>query len=224
MTSHPSDVLWTENEIRCVLARTGNSLEVLVQVGDDPPFIRKVAQSSGDARNEGEYLRVLLDRSRVPSAPDPSGEPPLVLVVEDDADNRLAYEEILKLDGFAVASAASVSEANGLVRQITPAAVLLDHVLPDGSGASLCVTLRGAAGQALPIVMVTGLNPRDIAIGGDEGPDAVMSKPCRPDLLTALLKLLILRERSSKTDVPGSRSDGQPPAAAEPLDEFPDAT
>lgn len=224
MTSRPGDVLWTVNDICCVLARTGNSLEVLVQVGDDPPFIRKIAQSSGDARNEGEYLRVLLDHGRVLAPPDLSGEPPLVLVVEDDADNRLAYEEILKLDGFAVASAASVSEANALVREITPAAVVLDHVLPDGSGASLCVTLRGTAGRALPIVMVTGLNPQDIAIGGDEGPDAVMSKPCRPDLLSALLKLLVLRERPSKAGAPDSRSDAHASTAAEPLDEFPDAT
>ena len=221
MTSHPADVLWAENGVRCVLARTGNSLEVLVQMGDDPPFIRKIAQSSGDARNEGEYLRVLLDRSRVPATPDSSGAPSLVLIVEDDADNLLAYEEILKLDGFAVASAASVAEANGIVRDITPAAVLLDHMLPDGSGASLCVTLRRAAGQALPILMVTGLNPRDIPIGGDEGPDAVMSKPCRPDLLTAVLKLLIVRERSSQTD---SQSGAHPAPMAEPSDEFPDAT
>ena len=225
MTTRPDDVLWTEHGIRCVLARTGNRLEVLVQIGDNPPFIRKTAQSPGDARNEGEYLRVLLDRSRLPAAPDSSGKPALVLIVEDDPDNLLAYEEILKLDGFAVASAASVSEANSIVGEIRPAAVLLDHVLPDGSGAALCVTLRRAAGHALPIVMVTGLNPRDITIGGEECPDAVMSKPCRPDLLTALLKLLILRESPPGRDAARSGSERQaasPPEKA--TDEFPDAT
>jgi CheY-like chemotaxis protein len=224
MPPHPSDVLWTENDIWCVLARTGNRLEVLVQRSDDPPFIRKIAQSTGDARNEGEYLRVLLDRRRAPAAAETPREPPLVLIVEDDPDNLLAYEEILKLDGFAVASAATVLEANRIVRSVTPAAVLLDHMLPDGSGSSLCVTLRRTAGHALPIVMVTGLNPRDITMGGDEGPDAVMSKPCRPDLLTALLKLLILRERASASPRSEPSAEPEAPAADTPPDEFPDAT
>ena len=224
MTSNPSDVLWTENDVRCVLARTGNNLEVLVQIADDPPFIRKTAQSPGDARNEGEYLRVLLDRSRVLAPPDMSGEPSLILVVEDDADNRLAYEEILRLDGFAVRSAASVSAANVVASEVTPAAVLLDHVLPDGSGASLCATLRQAAGQTLPVLMVTGLNPRDISIGGVECPDAVMSKPCRPDLLTAVLKLLIARARSSGPAVGKRPDDPSAPPPGESQAEFPDAT
>lgn len=225
MTSHPGDVLWTENGIRCVLARTGNNLEVLVQVGDDPPFIRKTAQSPGDARNEGEYLRVLLDRGGTIADPGPSNESsPLILIVEDDADNLLAYEEILKLDGFAVASATSVSEASRVVLTIKPAAVLLDHVLPDGSGASLCVTVRRSAGDGLPIVMVTGLNPREIPIGGPDCPDAVMSKPCRPDLLTALLRLLIARQRpEAGTEAAAPRSRSQTEDAGS-NDEFPDAT
>jgi hypothetical protein len=61
-------------------------------------------------------------------------------------------------------------------------------------------------------------------MGGDEGPDAVMSKPCRPDLLTALLKLLILRERASASPRSEPRAEPEAPAADTPPDEFPDAT
>jgi len=219
MTAHPDDLLWTENGVQCLLARTGNRLEVLVQIGDEPPFVRKIAQSPGDARNEGEYLRVLLHRSGVPPVAPTSTGPSLVLVVEDDPDNLLAYEEMLKLDGFSVASAGTIAEAKALLQRTMPSAVLLDHLLPDGAGGSLCGALRRAAGHALPIVMVTGMNPRDIEIGGVDCPDAVMSKPCRPDLLTALLALLIGRPAEG---VDESRSAAQPRSGS--ADEFPDAT
>jgi CheY-like chemotaxis protein len=220
MPSRPSDVLWTEHGVRCVLARTGNTLEVLVQIGDDPPFVRKTAQSIGDARNQGEYLRVLLGRGRAPAPTEATTQAPHVLIVEDDPDNLFAYEEMLKLDGFAVASARTIADAKRTFEQAPASAVLLDHLLPDGSGASLCSGLRQAAGGALPIVMVTGLNPREIAIGGEDSPDAVMSKPCRPDLLTALLRLLIGRERASSK----SSASGGAIRASGKRDPYPDAT
>lgn len=200
------DVLWTGNGLRCLMTATATGYEVCVQVGELQPFIRKTAHSRGDARNQGEYLRVLLERSRhgVPRAP---ARPPLVLIVEDDPDNLFAYEEMLRIAGFQTASAASVVEAERLAAQVKPSAVVLDHVLPDGTGASVCAALRHHAGDELPIIVVTGLDPRDVQMGTAAGPDAVMSKPCRPDLVTALLNLLLKR---------GKAEAATPTAAARP--------
>jgi DNA-binding response OmpR family regulator len=149
-----------------------------------------VARSRGDAHNQGEFLRVLIERSRDSVARNPE-RAPLVLVVEDDPDNLCAYEEMLRLDGFRTVSAATVRDAVRVAEAVQPAAAVLDHLLPDGPGTALCVELRRHGDGTLPIVMVTGVDPRTVEMDGGDGPDAVMGKPCRPDLLTALLKLLV---------------------------------
>ena len=71
-----------------------------------------------------------------------------MLVVENEAPVRAFLEQQLTDDGFDVLSAARVVEALELVETASPALVLLDAVLPDGSGFELCSRLReGAAGR-----------------------------------------------------------------------------
>ena len=98
------------------------------------------------------------------------------------------------MEGFRSASAPTLADARRLAGRVKPSAVLLNHLLPDGPGTSVCGDLRRQAGDALPIVVVTGVDPREIELGRRDGPDAVMGKPCRPDLLTALLTLLVTRD------------------------------
>jgi len=62
----------------------------------------------------------------------------------------------------------------------------------------MCGELRDSgSGEALPILLVTGLDPREPKLGSHNSPDAVLSKPCRPETLTAVLKLLVQRRRIS---------------------------
>jgi CheY-like chemotaxis protein len=162
------------------------------------PFLRRFAQSRGDAGNQAEYLRVLLDRSRV-GGRRPRECQPLVLIVEDDAQNLFAYEEMLKLEGFRTVSATCLAEARRLVGQVRPAAILLDRVLPDGDGRMFARELRDSATDAdVPIVLVTGFDPFQVAPAGDGGADAQLGKPCRPETLTGVIKLLVQRKAVRK--------------------------
>jgi CheY-like chemotaxis protein len=188
--------------------RTADAFEVSVQAGDYPPFLRRLAQSHGDALNQGEYLRVMLDRSG-DGGRRSSSRQPLILVVEDDPDNLFAYETMLRLDGFRTSSASTLAEARRLIRESQPAAILLDHMLPDGEGGLMCGELRDSGnGEPLPILLVTGLDPRELKLGSHKSPDAVLSKPCRPETLTAVLKLLVQRRRMAAT---AARTSKLPP-------------
>jgi CheY-like chemotaxis protein len=176
---------------------TDDGFEVRLD-GPQGAFVRRAATSQGDARNQAEFLRVLLERSRAGLQRLPARQP-LVLLIEDDPDNLFAYEETLRVYGFRTASACSLAEARRLLEQVRPSAILLDHLLPDGEGGSRCGELRDMTNYSLPIVLVTGVDPERVVLG-PQGPDAVLAKPCRPETLIAVLKLLIPRRKSVVTD------------------------
>jgi CheY-like chemotaxis protein len=186
-------ILWTEHGLSCRLSRNSDGWQVSLEADRGGPFLRRFAVSRGDANNHAEYLRVLLDRSRGGGGRHRHRQP-LVLIVEDDADTLFAYQEILKLEGFRTASATSIGEARRLIRDARPAAILLDHVLPDGDGPMFARELRASGADAMiPIVLVTGLDPLTVAPAYDGRADAQLGKPCRPDTLTGVLKLLVQR-------------------------------
>jgi len=186
-------ILWTQRGLSCRVGRSAEGWQVSVEAQGGTPFLRRFAHSRGDAGNQAEYLRLLLDRSQT-AARRPRDRQPLVLIVEDDAENRIAYEELLKMEGFRTAAAPTLAEARRLLSEITPAAILLDHALPDGDGTTFARELRAAGlDPAIPLVLVTGFDPAAIAPGSGEGPDALLGKPCRPEALTDVLKLLVRR-------------------------------
>jgi DNA-binding response OmpR family regulator len=84
---------------------------------------------------------------------------PKILVVDDEAD----FTELLKYDlakrGFEVFSAANAIEALNHARRVLPDVILLDQMLPDLDGASLCGILRCQPSTAkIPIVMISALD------------------------------------------------------------------
>ena len=191
----PADayILWTERGLSCRVGRTLDGWHVSVEADGRTPFLGRYAHSKGDAVNQAEYLRLLLERARGHARASLARQP-LILIVEDDADNRAVYEETLKADGFHTASAATLADARRLLGELKPAAILLDHVLPDGEGPALARELRASGEEdALPIVLVTGMEPADVAAEYGGYADALLGKPCRPDTLTGVLKLVVQR-------------------------------
>lgn len=81
----------------------------------------------------------------------------LVLVVEDDEAARLTTGITLERAGYQVMEAGDCATARRLFAETKPDIVLLDVLLPDGDGYSLCRELL-AHGHDLPIAMVTGLD------------------------------------------------------------------
>lgn len=84
---------------------------------------------------------------------------PLVLVVDDEAGQRLLTGASLQQGGFTVLEAEDGRQALELFRQEQPDIVLLDVIMPGLDGFAVCEILRDLpGGRHLPVVMVTGLD------------------------------------------------------------------
>ena len=82
---------------------------------------------------------------------------PQVLVVEDDEAARLMMIVTLEQAGFEIFSAGDCASARAIFLQQKLDIILLDVLLPDGDGFSLCTEfLTHPRGRELPIAMVTG--------------------------------------------------------------------
>ena len=65
-----------------------------------------------------------------------------ILVIEDEPDIRRNLEYNLSREGFSISTAASISEANTLLASTDYNLILLDLMLPDGSGLDLCKSIK----------------------------------------------------------------------------------
>jgi two-component system OmpR family response regulator len=111
-----------------------------------------------------------------------------ILVVEDDADIRRSYEELLKDAGYSVLSAASGQQARALATRQPVAAVLLNDRLSDTTGVELCREFRAHLALTIPIIVLTADRTPTLAEAATtSGATALLHKPIDPyDLLTLL--------------------------------------
>ena len=119
--------------------------------------------------------------------------PPLVLVVEDDADVRRLYAEFLEADGFRVATAGDGLAAVVTATEHKPDVVVMDLTLPQVDGWNATRQLkRNAATSHIPVIACTGH-----VLGGsveralDAGIDAYITKPCPPDMLAREIRKVL---------------------------------
>ena len=126
----------------------------------------------------------------------PDGSRGTVLIVEDNADNRLIYRTILEYHGFAVIEAEDGEEGVRRARDEAPSAVLMDISLPliDGHEATR-ILKADAATRSIPVIALTAH-----AMAGDRarataaGCDAYIAKPLRYQELYAAIGSLLARE------------------------------
>lgn len=99
-----------------------------------------------------------------------------VLVVEDEIVTRRLIERALEAAGFRVVTVTSCREAEATLARQNFDAVLLDLVLPDGSGLTLCRSLR--ARSRVPIIIATAKGDVDDVVAGlEQGADDYVTKP-----------------------------------------------
>jgi two-component system phosphate regulon response regulator PhoB len=125
-----------------------------------------------------------------------------VLVVEDEA----AIAELVALNlrhaGFEVALAATAEEAQAAVDGVLPDLVLLDWMLPGGSGLALAKRWRaGARTRDLPIIMLTARHEEaDRVAGLDAGADDYVAKPFSTKELLARIRAVLRRRAPEALD------------------------
>jgi two-component system, OmpR family, response regulator len=118
---------------------------------------------------------------------------PLILIVDDDAEIRSLLARYLTGQGFRTQTAASRRECETRLAQMAPDLVVLDVMLPDGSGLEICRDLR-ARKPHLPIIMLTALKEDvDRIIGLEIGADDYLGKPFNPRELVARIKAVLRR-------------------------------
>jgi two-component system response regulator RegX3 len=122
---------------------------------------------------------------------DPDGRI-VVLIVEDEPSYVDALSVGLVGEGFVVAAASTIADARAQFATVKPDILLLDVMLPDGSGIDFCRELR--ATSAVPIIMVTARSEEvDVILGLEFGASDYVTKPYRLRELIARIRAVLRR-------------------------------
>lgn len=131
-----------------------------------------------------------------------------ILIVDDDPEIRTLLARYLTGQGFRVQVAANRRECESRIAQALPDLVVLDVMLPDGSGLEICRDLH-AHHPHLPVIMLTALKEDvDRIIGLEIGADDYLGKPFNPRELVARIKAVLRRAVHDEPEAdPGRRYD-----------------
>ena len=122
---------------------------------------------------------------------DPEGRS-VVLVVEDEESYQEALKVGLTVEGFVVVSATTLSQARALIETTKPDLILLDVMLPDGSGLDLCREICET--KKIPVIMVSARTEElDIVLGLEIGAADYVTKPYRLRELIARMRVVLRR-------------------------------
>jgi len=128
-----------------------------------------------------------------------------ILIVEDEADLQASLAYALAREGHRVEAAATVEAAlRFLGDRRPPDLVLLDLMLPDGSGVELCRHIRGDRQLArVPIVMLTAkADEIDRVVGFEVGADDYVTKPFSMAELLLRIRAVLGRDRRAAPEAP----------------------
>jgi two-component system phosphate regulon response regulator PhoB len=118
-----------------------------------------------------------------------------ILVVEDEPAIQELISITLARNGHTVRRSVNAKEAYDEVVAALPDVILLDWMLPDGSGPSLARRLRSEARtREVPIIMLTARASDDDKVAGlDSGVDDYVTKPFSPRELEARIQAVLRR-------------------------------
>ena len=116
-----------------------------------------------------------------------------LLIIEDNQRLCQAVAESLRAQGFAVDTAASATEGLRIWRAADYDAVVLDLMLPDGTGLGALKEMRDR-GNVTPVLILTALGSIEDRVRGlDGGADDYLVKPFAMQELIARLRALLRR-------------------------------
>ena len=118
-----------------------------------------------------------------------------ILVVDDEPQILRALGTMLRGAGFTVDTAATAEDALAAAAAYPPAAVILDLVLPDGSGTDVTRELR--TWTEAPVIVLSAVGEERAKIAAlDAGADDYVTKPFSVDELLARLRAVLRRSVS----------------------------
>ena len=115
-----------------------------------------------------------------------------VLIIDDDESLCRRLEQYFSQFGIDLISAHTPLHGKDLMVQVQPDLLLLDVMLPETDGFTLCKELR--KDHALPIIMLTARGElTDKVLGLEIGADDYLAKPFEPRELVARIQVLLRR-------------------------------
>ena len=126
-----------------------------------------------------------------------------ILVIEDEPDIRTNLEYNLGREGFNASSVGSLDEANEKLKSKKFDLILLDLMLPDGSGLDLCKKIKSnSETEATPIIILTAKDDEvDKVVGFELGADDYVTKPFSVRELILRVKAILKRSDTKRKEV-----------------------
>ena len=126
-----------------------------------------------------------------------------ILVIEDEPDIRTTLEYNLRKDNFDVIGVGSLGEARTAMNSSSFSLILLDLMLPDGSGLDLCREIKGNKElSSTPIIILTAKDDEvDKVVGFELGADDYVTKPFSVRELILRIKAVLKRGVAPKAEL-----------------------
>lgn len=120
---------------------------------------------------------------------------PSILVIEDEVAIRDMLRLALETAEFNISEAGSTTEATLQLKKEKPDIILLDWMLPGGSGVEYIRQLKSSPEtKAIPIIMLTAkAEEHNKIMGLDQGADDYVTKPFSPRELIARIRSVLRR-------------------------------
>jgi two-component system phosphate regulon response regulator PhoB len=134
-----------------------------------------------------------------------------ILIIEDEPDIRKTLEYNISREGYDVVSASSLLEAKSQIESDSFSLILLDLMLPDGSGLDLCREIKSDKEKSpVPIIILTAKDDEvDKVVGFELGADDYVTKPFSVRELILRMKAVLKRGEKKSDNVEVQRLFGQ---------------
>ena len=139
----------------------------------------------------------------------------IILVIEDEPDINKTISYNLLTEGFEPISAYNLLEADDWIQSNSPDLILLDLMLPDGSGLDFCKRIKSKDKfNNIPIIILTAKDDEvDKVVGFELGADDYVTKPFSVRELILRIKAILKRKtitsHSENVDLNESKEFGK---------------
>lgn len=134
-----------------------------------------------------------------------------ILIIEDEPDIRKTLEYNIAREGYDVTSASSLSEGKQHIDLGSFSLIILDLMLPDGSGLDLCRDIKSDANKSnTPIIILTAKDDEvDKVVGFELGADDYVTKPFSVRELILRIKAVLKRGKTQPESLEIKRQFGE---------------